>query len=70
MALLCFLLAVVAAPFKSRRRLEAENTILRHQLMILRRKVPGRVRLTNGDRWEKGVEKALTFTEELDSGMS
>lgn len=70
MALLCFLLAVLAAPFKSRRRLEAENTILRHQLMILRRKVPGRVRLTNGDRWEKGVEKALTFTEELDSGMS
>jgi hypothetical protein len=69
-ALLCFLLAVLAAPFKSRRRLEAENTILRHQLMILRRKVPGRVRLTNGDRWEKGVEKALTFTEELDSGMS
>ena len=24
---------------------------LRHQLMVLRRKVPGRVRLTNNDRW-------------------
>jgi hypothetical protein len=49
--LLCFVLAVLAAPFKSRRRLEAENVILRHQLIVLRRKVPGRVRLSNGDRW-------------------
>jgi hypothetical protein len=49
--LLCFLLTVLAAPFKSRRRLEAENAALRHQLIVLRRKVPGRVRLTNGDRW-------------------
>jgi len=51
LALLCFFLAVLAAPFKSRRRLEAENAVLRHQLVVLRRKVPGRVRLTNGDRW-------------------
>ena len=49
--LLCFVLALFAAPFKSRRRLEAENAVLRHQLIILRRKVPGQVRLTNGDRW-------------------
>jgi transposase InsO family protein len=49
--LLCFLLAVLALPFKSRRRLEAENAVLRHQLIIFRRKVPGRVPLTNGDRW-------------------
>jgi len=49
--LLCFVLAILAPPFKSRRRLEAENVILRHQLIILRRKVPDRVRLTNGDRW-------------------
>jgi transposase InsO family protein len=49
--LLCFVLAVLAAPFKSRRRLEAENAALRHQLIVLRRKVPGRVVLTNGDRW-------------------
>jgi transposase InsO family protein len=51
LALLCFLLAVLASPFKSRRRLEAENAALRHQLIVLRRKVAGRVRLTNGDRW-------------------
>jgi len=49
--LLCFFLAVLALPFKSRRRLEAENAVLRHQLIILRRKVPSRVRLSNGDRW-------------------
>jgi transposase InsO family protein len=51
LAPLRFVLAVLASPFKSRRRLEAENAALRHQLIVLRRKMPGRVRLTNGDRW-------------------
>jgi len=51
LALLCVLLAVLALPFKSRSRLEAENAALRHQLIILRRKVRGRVQLTNNDRW-------------------
>ena len=32
-------------------RLEAENAVLRHQLMVLRRRLHGRVRLTNHDRW-------------------
>ena len=50
-ALLCFLLAVLASPFKSKRQLEAENAALRHQLIVLRRQVRGRVRLTNSDRW-------------------
>jgi transposase InsO family protein len=50
-ALLYFVLAVLATPFKSKKRLEAENAALRHQLIVLRRKVPGRVRLTNSDRW-------------------
>ena len=50
-ALLRFILAVLASPFKSRSRLEAENAALRHQLIVLRRKVQGRVRLTNNDRW-------------------
>ena len=50
-ALLCFVLAVLAAPFRSKSRLEAGNAVLRHQLIILRRKVQGRVRLTNNDRW-------------------
>ena len=50
-ALLCFVLAVLALPFKSKSRLEAENAALRHQLIILRRKVCGRVQITNNDRW-------------------
>ncbi len=50
-ALMCFVLAVLATPFKSKCRLEAENAALRHQLMVLRRKVHGRIRLTNSDRW-------------------
>ena len=49
--LLCFALAVLASPFKSKLRLEAENTVLRHQLIVLRRRLHGRVRLTNNDRW-------------------
>ena len=50
-ALLCFVLVVLRAPFKSKIRLEAENAALRHQLIVLRRKVQGRIRLTNNDRW-------------------
>src|SRR6202035_4148956 len=49
--LLCFVLAVLASPFKSKLRLQAENAVLRHQLIIVRRRLPGRVRLTNHDRW-------------------
>jgi hypothetical protein len=49
--LFCFVLAVLASPFKSKSRLEAENAVLRHQLIVLRRKVQGRARLTNNDRW-------------------
>src|ERR1700732_22532 len=49
--LLCFVLAALASPFKSKLRLEAENAVLRHQLNVLRRQLHGRVRLTNHDRW-------------------
>jgi transposase InsO family protein len=49
--LFCFALAVLTSPFKSKLRLEAENAVLRHQLNILRRRLYGRVRLTNHDRW-------------------
>ncbi len=49
--ILCFVVTVLASPFKSKIRLEAENATLRHQLMVLRRKVKGRARLTNNDRW-------------------
>ena len=68
-ALLCFVLALLIAPFKSKSRLEAENAALRHQLSVLRRKVRGRVRLTNNDRlcfiwlyrWFPSVLKVLTI---------
>ena len=30
---------------------EAENAVLRHQLIIFRRRMQGRARLTNSDRW-------------------
>jgi len=49
--LLCFALAVLTLPFRSRLRLEAENAVLRHQLIVLRRRLHGRVRFTNNDRW-------------------
>jgi transposase InsO family protein len=50
-ALVCFVLAMLASPFKSKSRLEAENVALRHQLIVLRRNVRGRLQLTNIDRW-------------------
>jgi len=50
-ALFCFVLAILASPFKSKSRLAAENSALRHQLIVVRRKVHGRVRLTDNDRW-------------------
>ena len=31
------MLAILASPFKSKLQLEAENAMLRHQLMVLRR---------------------------------
>jgi len=35
LALVYFVLAILALPFKSKCRLEAENTALRHQVMVL-----------------------------------
>jgi hypothetical protein len=49
--LLCFGLAILISPFRSKSRLEAENAVLRHQLIVLRRKMRGRPQLTNNDRW-------------------
>src|SRR6516165_8923011 len=49
-ALLWFVLAILTSPFKSKSRLEAQNAALQRQLIVLRRKVNGRVRLTNKDR--------------------
>ena len=49
-ALLWVIWAILASPFKSKWQLEVENVALRHQLIVLRRQVRGRVRLTNLDR--------------------
>src|SRR6202790_2224544 len=49
--LLRFVLAILASPFKSKIRLEAENAVFRHQLIVLRRRLRGRVQLANSDRW-------------------
>src|SRR5476651_23610 len=70
-ALVSFFLAVLASPFKSKSRLEAENAALRHQLIVLQRKLHGRVRLTNSDRlffvqlyrWFPSVLNAITIIQ-------
>jgi hypothetical protein len=67
-ALLCFLLRLLV-PFKSTGRLEAENAALRHQLIMLQRKVHGRVQFANSDRlffsqlyhWFPSVLKGVTI---------
>src|SRR5437764_13014307 len=66
---LCFFLTLFASPFKSKSRLEAENAALRHQVIVLQRRVRGRVQLTNGDRlflvqlyrWFPSVLNAITI---------
>ena len=68
-ALLSFFLTLLVSPFKSKSGLEAENAALRHQLIVLQRRVRGRVHLTNGDRlflvqlyrWFPSVLKAITI---------
>jgi hypothetical protein len=70
-AVLSLVLAVLAVPFKSKRRLEAENAALRHQAMVLRRQVRGRIHLTNFDRlflvqlyrWCPSILRALVIIE-------
>jgi hypothetical protein len=49
-ALLWLLLAILALPFKSKCQLEAENVTLPHQVVVLRRRMRDRVRLTDLDR--------------------
>src|SRR5437870_5565829 len=68
-ALLCFLLTLFASLFKSKSRLEAENAALRHQLIVLQRRMRGCVHLTSGDRlflvllyrWFPSVLRAITI---------
>jgi hypothetical protein len=48
--LLRLILAILASLFKSRAELEAENLVLRQQIIVLRRRMPKRPALTNIDR--------------------
>ena len=50
LAILVLLVIFGANIFKSRRRLEAENLFLRHQLNIALRRAPPRLRLRGSDR--------------------
>jgi hypothetical protein len=61
--LLHFVPGIFVSPFKSKSRLEAENAMLRHQLIVLRRKMLGRPRLTNNDRWFWGAISQVEFDE-------
>src|SRR6266511_3594591 len=68
-ALIFLLLNLGASLFKSKSRLEAENAALRQQLIVLQRKVRGRVRFSNSDRlffiqlyrWFPSILKAITI---------
>lgn len=44
------LVHVLAMPFRTQVQLEAEITMLRHQLNVLRRRAPSKPRLTAADR--------------------
>ena len=49
-AFLSLLLHVVISPLKTKAQLEAEIILLRHQLNVLRRRVPSKPRLAVADR--------------------
>ena len=72
-ALLRFFLALFSSLFKSKSRLEAENAALRRQVIVLQRKVRGRVHFTNSDRlfsiqlyrWFPSVLKVITIIRQI-----
>jgi hypothetical protein len=49
-AFLSLIALILVSPFETRARLEAEIILFRHQLNVLRRRVPARPRLTATDR--------------------
>jgi hypothetical protein len=71
MLVLVCLVSILILPFKSKCRLEAENIALRHQVMVLRRQVRGRVHLTNLDRlflvqlyhWFPSIRRVLAIVQ-------
>jgi hypothetical protein len=68
-ALIILLLNLGASIFKPKSWLEAENAVLRQQLVVLQRQVRGRAQFTNSDRlffiqlyrWFPSVLKAMTI---------
>jgi transposase InsO family protein len=70
-ALIRFVLAMLATPFRSKSQLEAENAALRQQLVVLQRKVKGRGAISNGDRlffvqlyrWFPSILEVLTIIQ-------
>jgi hypothetical protein len=68
-ALLSLFLNLLTSPLKPICRLKVENAALRHQLVVLQRKVRGRVEFTSGDRlffillyrWFPSVIKAMVI---------
>jgi hypothetical protein len=63
---------VLAAPFRTQAQLEAEITLLRHQLNVLRRQASTRPRLTTADRllfvWLCRLFPSRLKSETLSSG--
>ncbi len=49
-AFLSLIFHVVVSPFKTRAGLEVEIVMLRHQLNVLRRRVPSKPKLSAADR--------------------
>src|SRR5690242_10296156 len=69
MIALIFLALNLAAVFQSKSMLEAENAALRQQVVVLRRKVKGRIQLNRSDRlffvelyrWFPSILKVITI---------
>jgi len=73
--LLFLFLALVASLFKSKSRLEAENAVLRHQLIVLRRKVQAGSgwRTTTASSWSNciaGFRQSWMFSRSSGSRRS
>jgi hypothetical protein len=58
-AFLSLLLHILISPFKTKARLEAEISVLRHQLNVLRRQVSSKPRLTVADRVSRPLRSRL-----------
>ena len=58
-ALLCFLLTLLTSPFRSKSRLEAENAALRHQLIVLQRRVAGSTLWSEANPFAGAIDRGL-----------